>query len=81
MPDPVTPPLTEEERRRKIILDSQVSATAARGIEELENRKLTPQQVRELIRLDEEYLSNVERVSYRVRHGKDRDKGGTLDYV
>lgn len=73
MPDPV---VTEEERRRKIILDSQVSATAARGIEELENHKLTPNQVRELIRLDEEYLKNVERVSYRVRHGKDKDDRG-----
>lgn len=49
--------MSEEERRRKIIIDSQVARAAARGIEMAVKGDLTGEEARALIALDEEYLS------------------------
>lgn len=55
------PPCTTEEecRRKKIIADSQVAATAARGIGMAQRGELSLEQLQKLIDLDEEWLQRT----------------------
>jgi hypothetical protein len=53
---------TEEERRRKIIIDSQVVSMAVKGIRACMDGTLTESQISRMIALDEEYLSRCEQI-------------------
>lgn len=53
---------TEEERRRKIIIDSQVAAMALKGIKSVMENRLTDSQVQRMIELDEHYLAQCEQI-------------------
>jgi hypothetical protein len=53
---------TEEERRRKIIIDSQVVSMAMKGIRGCMDGTLTESQISRMIALDEEYLSRCEQI-------------------
>lgn len=50
---------TEEERRRKIIIDTQVADAANRGVRAVLEGKLSSSKVRQLIDLDKSYLKLV----------------------
>ena len=54
---------TEEDRRRKIIIDSEVASAAMAGIAALGRGELTPSQVRSWIELDEEYLDKLDGIA------------------
>lgn len=57
MPDP-----TEEERRRKIIIDAEVARVAAKGIGAVVSGELNQEQTRALIKCDEDYLAMVNEI-------------------
>lgn len=54
---------SEEERRRKIIIDSQVASAAMAGIAALGRGELSDAQVAALIELDQEYLEKCEGIA------------------
>lgn len=62
--------MTEEERRRKIIIDSQVAATAAAGIGAVMRDELTGEQGRLWIALDEAYLRRAEEIVPGITGGR-----------
>ena len=62
MPDNQTPP-TEEEVNQKILRDSRVVRTAARGITSLAKGELTGTQVRALIECDDWWLDKVGQIT------------------
>lgn len=54
---------SEEEERRKIIIDSQVASAALEGIAALQRGDLSTAQISALIELDEEYLERAEGIA------------------
>lgn len=54
--------MTEEERRRKIIIDSQVASASMKYLRLLLDDKLTQSQVQRMIALDERYLAECEQI-------------------
>lgn len=53
----------DEDRDRKIIIDSQVVQVANRGIAAMIRGELTPQQIRALIQCDRDYLEEVREIA------------------
>lgn len=54
---------TEEERNRKIIIDTQVARAANDGIREVIHNRLSDEEVRGLIDLDTTYLREVSSIT------------------
>lgn len=62
---------TDEDRARKIIIDSKVAAVAARGIAASQRGELSPQQTRALIAIDEKWIQDTRKVAPELFAGEE----------